>query len=125
MQPKKHAEAKKKHQLAKSFPRRAAVERHRDRFAESLFNLRQGDGGGHHVRPGEKEIERYCCPFCSPRCPLNHIISTYINQATLYIIFTVHVTCCFLVFKFIYPPPKIEVSVTNQLKFKTAQSLAF
>lgn len=46
----------------------------------------------------------------TPRCPLNHIlyiISTYINQATLYyIIFTVHVTCCFLVFKFIYPPPQ-------------------
>lgn len=87
MQPKKHAEAEKKHQLAESVPRRAAVERDRNGFAEPLFDLRQGDGGGDHVRPGEKEIERYCRPRCAPRCPLNHNLSTYINQATFYILF--------------------------------------
>jgi hypothetical protein len=87
MQPKKHAEAEEKHQLAESFPWRASVERHRNGFAESLFNLRQGDGGGDHVRPGEKEIERYCRPFCSPRCPLNHNLTYILSTKPLYILF--------------------------------------
>lgn len=58
MQPAHAAEAQAWRRLPQGVPGRSALQHHRDRPAHVLWPLRQGHGGGHHVRPGEEEVQR-------------------------------------------------------------------
>lgn len=68
MQPSNLAEAKDPRRvLPESLSRRPPIQHHRDRLADVLRTLRQGDGSGHHVRPGEEEVPRLRVPFVRRR----------------------------------------------------------
>lgn len=56
MQPTHAAEAETWWRVPEGVPRRASVQRDRDRSARVLRSLWQGHGSGYHVRPGEEEV---------------------------------------------------------------------
>lgn len=59
MQSPQHAETQEERKLAKGVPWGPSLQRDGDGPASVLLSVRQSHGGGHHVRPGEEEVQRF------------------------------------------------------------------